>query len=385
MNKKLAVIMVVSFYLLSTYSSYSYFSASPEKFRSPIADYTAPNKEGLNKNEELDNEPKTEECPLNGRLFSKTQKDKWEKRRPLGVMIENHKEARPQSGLTSADVIYEAVAEGGITRFLTIFYCQDAAYIGPVRSARVYFIDLLSEYGANPLYVHVGGANTPGPADALGKIRKLKWSLYNDLNQFAVPFPVFWRDYERLPGRITEHTVYSTTAKLWDYAKLKRKLTEVDTEDNKWDEEFVKWKFKEGKANANSTLKKISFDFWEGKPDYSVEWEYDKISNTFKRFNGGELHQDKNNNKQIESANLIIMFAQESVADDDFEGQHMLYKIIGGGKTLIFQNGEAIEGSWEKKDAFKRTMFYNLKGEEIALVGGQIFIEVLPKNNKVAY
>lgn len=385
MNKKLAVIMAVFFYLLSTYSSYSYFSASPEKFRSPIADYTVPNKEGLNKNEELDNEPKTEECPLNGRLFSKTQKDKWEKRRPLGVMIENHKEARPQSGLTSADVIYEAVAEGGITRFLTIFYCQDAAYIGPVRSARVYFIDLLSEYGANPLYVHVGGANTPGPADALGKIRKLKWSLYNDLNQFAVPFPVFWRDYERLPERITEHTVYSTTAKLWDYAKLKRKLTEVDTEDNKWDEEFVKWKFKEGKANANSTLKKISFDFWEGKPDYSVEWEYDKISNTFKRFNGGELHQDKNNNKQIESTNLIIIFAQESVADDDFEGQHMLYKIIGKGQALIFQNGEAIEGSWEKKDAFERTMFYNSKGEEIALVGGQIFIEVLPKNNKVAY
>lgn len=385
MNKKLAIIIAVFFYLSSAYSSYSYFSSSQEKFRSPVAPYTAPNKGSLGNNEELDNEPKTEECPLNGKLFSKTQKSKWEKRRPLGVMIENHKDARPQSGLTSADVIYEAVAEGGITRFLTIFYCQDASYIGPVRSARVYFIDFLSEYGSNPLYAHVGGANTPGPADALGKIRKIKWNFYNDLNQFAIPFPYYWRDYERLPGRITEHTVYSTTAKLWDYAKVKRKLTDVDAKNNKWDEEFIKWKFKEGKLNANSTLKKISFDFWEGKPEYSIEWEYDKINNAFKRFSGGEPHKDKNNNKQIEAVNLIIIFTQESSADDGYEGKHMLYKTIGKGQALIFQNGEAIEGSWKKKDAFERTIFYNQKSEEIALVGGQVFIEVLPKNNKVAY
>ena len=68
--------------------------------------------------------PKTQECPLNGVKYSKQQEAWWQKHRPLGVMIENHQEARPQSGIASADVIYEAVAEGGITRFMALFYCN---------------------------------------------------------------------------------------------------------------------------------------------------------------------------------------------------------------------------------------------------------------------
>ena len=92
-----------------------------------------------------DSLPKTEKCPLTNQLFSKQQREWWEKHRPLGVMIENHEEARPQSGLSSADIVYEAVAEGGITRFLAVFYCQDAGVVGPVRSARTYFIDFISE------------------------------------------------------------------------------------------------------------------------------------------------------------------------------------------------------------------------------------------------
>ncbi|GIW64151.1 MAG: hypothetical protein KatS3mg092_0084 [Patescibacteria group bacterium] len=103
-------------------------------------------KNGSNSEENLNNEPKTEECPINGAFYSKSQRQKWEARRPLGVMIENHVEARPQSGLSSADVVFEVVAEGGITRFLSVFYCQDAPYIGPIRSARIYFIKLFTRF-----------------------------------------------------------------------------------------------------------------------------------------------------------------------------------------------------------------------------------------------
>ena len=87
--------------------------------------------------------PRTEACPLNGKLYTKQEKDTWSKNRPIAVMIENHVEARPQSGLSSADVVYEAVAEGGITRFMGIFYCGIAlntTNFAPVRSARVYFL-----------------------------------------------------------------------------------------------------------------------------------------------------------------------------------------------------------------------------------------------------
>ena len=114
--------------------------------------------------------PKTEACPLNGELYTAEEKAIWSGRRPLAVVIENHADSRPQSGLGMADVVYEAVAEGGITRFMAIFYCAAAASntnydVGPVRSARTYFLDLASEYADYPLYAHVGGANCSAPKD----------------------------------------------------------------------------------------------------------------------------------------------------------------------------------------------------------------------------
>lgn len=378
----LAISIII--YFLSAYFSYSFFTnAKSGGFKSPVSFYKPPQNGSVDN--VLDNEPKTEECPLNGILLTKKQKELWESRRPLGVMIENHQEARPQSGLSSADIVYEVVAEGGITRFLAIFYCKDASYIGPIRSARVYFIDLLSEYGDYPLYAHVGGANTEGPANALGKIAKLKWSLYNDLNQFAVPFPYYWRDYERLQGRITEHTVYSTTQKLWQYASQKRHVTEVDEEGKRWDEDFDQWQFKDASPAKEPTISKISFDFWDNKPDYSIVWEYDKVGNVFKRTNGGTPHLDRNSNSQITTSNIVIVFARESSADDGYPGGHMLYKLDGEGEALVFQDGVVIKGKWEKENAFSRMKFYEVSGQEISFSRGQIFIEVVPKGNKVTY
>ena len=87
---------------------------------------------------------KDKPCPLNGALYTKSRQEKWQERRPLSVMIENHLDSRPSLGLSRADVIYEAVAEGGITRFLALYLCQDAGDIAPVRSARTYFLDWVS-------------------------------------------------------------------------------------------------------------------------------------------------------------------------------------------------------------------------------------------------
>src|SRR3989304_4541683 len=98
--------------------------------------------------------PKTQECPINGAMYTKPENDVWETRRPIAMMIENHIDARPESGLSKADVVYEAVAEGGITRFTSVFYCGVAAQnvkAAPIRSARVYFINMAAGYGTNPI------------------------------------------------------------------------------------------------------------------------------------------------------------------------------------------------------------------------------------------
>jgi hypothetical protein len=333
------------------------------------------------------NAPKTEACPLSGQLFAKAERQIWEGRRPLTVMIENHEESRPQSGLSKADIVYEAVAEGGITRFLAVFYCGAAeeVTIGPVRSARTYFMDFASEYSDYPLYAHVGGANKPGPADALGQIGEYGWlTKGNDLNQFSLGFPVFWRDYERIGHPVaTEHTMYSTTEKLWEVAQ-KRGLTNIDDEGNKWDVAFDQWEFKEeAKLDKRGDLSNIEFSFWKNNPQYVVRWEYQKDSNNYLRFNGGQAHKDLNDDSQLQAKTVIIQFMKEKGPIDELK--HILYTTVGNGQALIFQDGQVIEGSWVKDDRQSRTKFTDSSDKEISLNRGPIWIEIIPVGSEVKY
>lgn len=338
--------------------------------------------------EEDPNEPKTEECPLDGGMHTKKAKEAWEKRRPLAVMVENHTEARPQSGLGSADIVYEAVAEGGITRFMAVFYCNlSDIQVGPVRSARTYFLDWQGEYDS--LYAHVGGANTPGPADALSQIIKYK---VKDLNQFSIGFPVFWRDYQRLGHPVaTEHTMYSTTQKLWEIG-AKRGWTNVDEDGKEWKAGFTPWKFKDDKQSFGADAPKagvvtnISVTFWGNQGSYDVNWVYDSTTNSYKRKNGGADHTDLNSKKQIEARNVIIQFERESRANDGYEGNlHLLYGTSGSGKALIFQDGNVIDGKWNKASRLARTKYTDSKGKEIELNRGAIWIQTVPEGSKVSY
>lgn len=331
-------------------------------------------------------EAKTEECPLNGVMRTKTEKDWWSQHRPLGVMIENHADARPQSGVSRADIVYEAVAEGGITRFLTVFYCQDAPFVGPVRSARTYFLDLLSPYADYPLYAHVGGANVAGPADALGQIDEYGWNQFNDLNQFSVGFPVFWRDYERIGHAVaTEHTMYSSTTKLWNYVSKERDLTNVGKKGVSWDVNFAPFIFKDDATSKGSISP--SYYFWSGmfKNDYSVKWKFDPTNDIYLRFNGAAPHTDLNNNKQLTAKNVVVLFMTEERANDGYEGNvHLLYGTTGTGKMVLFQDGKKINGEWSKKDRTSQFKFIDDSGNPIKFNRGVIWFSILPVGVVVA-
>lgn len=332
--------------------------------------------------------PKTEECFLNGEMRTVAEQKIWEKRRPLTVMIENHQESRPQSGLSFADVVYEAVAEGGITRFLAVFYCRAAAgevTIGPVRSARTYFLDFVSEYGDYPLYAHVGGANLPGPANALGQIGDYGWlKKKNDLNQFAIGFPYFWRDYERIGHPVaTEHTMYSTTDKLWEVAS-KRGLAAKDGQGNAWDKNFSKWRFKDDLGlDKRGTTSRVGFDFWSGDQEYAVSWQYDRENNYYLRFNGDQPHKDLDNDFQLTAKTVIVQFVVEKGPIDNLK--HMLYTTIGTGKALIFQDGQAIQANWAKVKRQSRTIFTGSGGKEVQFNRGPIWIEIVPAGREVKF
>ncbi len=347
--------------------------------------------------------PKTEVCPLNGKLYTKTEKQIWSQRRPLFVMIENHVEARPQSGLNSADIVYEAVAEGGITRFGAVYYCDIAArdtILGPVRSARTYFINWASEYNY-PLYVHVGGANC-SPADpnnpaatcksdkrvqALEQLEKYGWggSKGNDLNQFSIGFPTFWRDYERLGHTVaTEHTMYTSTEKIYQYAKTKRGWTNLSPKGKEWSTSFKPWPFKDdAPGNKRGQINKISFEFWSGYKDFDTVWKYDSNRNSYLRFQGGKPHQDRDTGQQISAKVVIIQFLKEEGPVDSLH--HMFYHNLGQGKALVFQDGKVVKAHWSKPNRESRTVFTDSQGKEIKFNRGKIFIEGVPAGNQIDY
>lgn len=400
--KKLTLVAGLGLYLVTTgiaYAGFSYFlnpsvdTIDPALLETPAEEQRA----------RVDlSAPKTAECPLNGKMYTEAEKDIWSVRRPLGIMIENHTEARPQSGLSKADIIYEAVAEGGITRFMGIYLCGTSAedvQVGPVRSARTYFLDWISEYGISPLYAHVGGANCNpatgsgcaggAKADALGQIRRYGWQAYNDINQFSVGFPTFWRDYDRLGRTVaTEHTMYSTTDKLWEVA-AERGLTYKDENGQVWDETYVPWKFTDGKEKpAGEDAVSPSYLFWDNQfaDDFKVDWEYDPANNQYLRSTGGQPHTDLNYETQLTAKNIVVALMAESKANDGYEKNlHLLYKNTGTGTAYIFKDGRAIEGKWSKKDRVDRTIFTDATGEEITFNPGLIWISILPTGNEVEY
>ncbi len=331
--------------------------------------------------------PRTEACPLNGKLYTKQERDVWEKRRPLAVMIENHAEARPQSGLSYADVVYEAVAEGGITRFMGVFYCGIAAQsvnLAPVRSARTYFLPWVLEYDA--AYNHVGGAGVCSDptvderAKALCQIDQYK---IKDMDQFGISFPTCFRNPDRLDHPVaTEHTMICVTDKLLKIA-AERGWTNVDAKGVPWDKNFTSWKFKdEAKAADRGTAFNASWTAWKGYADYSVKWVYDRPTNSYKRFNAGVPHMDLESKEQLTAKNIVIVFAKETGPVD--EHGHLLYANVGSGDGFLYQDGKTIKITWQKADKNARMKFFD-NGKEISFNRGAIWIEMLPTGTPISY
>ena len=338
----------------------------------------------------------TAECPLNGLRYPPAYRTAWEGRRPLGIMIENHPAARPQYGLASADVVYEAVAEGGITRFLAVFYCDratEAVRAGPVRSARTYFLDWISEYGRYPLYAHVGaaycdrrtgiGCRNGARADALGQIRSYGWAGYNDLDEFQIGAPVYWRDLSRNVS--LEHTMFTDTQRLWRVA-AQRDLTAVDSEGRGWIQQFRAWQFADAaqRPPAGATHTEVRIVFWSSVSGFEVQWRYDPTTGLYRRVMGGLPHVDPGTGQQITAATILVQFQEESPADDGYPGNvRLLYGTLGTGQAKIIQNGQVIEGAWRKTDRWSRTLFRDRYGREVRLQPGKIWVETVPPYGSV--
>lgn len=287
---------------------------------------------------------------------------------PLGVMIENELSARPfQTGLSEADIVYEAPTEGGITRFLALFPPRNyPEKMGPIRSARTYFLDWMHEYkGA---YVHVGGN-----PNALARLRKEK---IFDADQFTYNK---YFERENVGKTALEHTMFTSGEKM---EKLIEEKGWNKMENRKWKSENSngngKWKM----GNLDKKAMEISIDF--GAPSYRIEYRFDAASGKYHRFQAKKPHIDYGNNKQL-AAKTIIIQRVVSWPNGDAEGSISM-KTIGEGNATVFQNGRAIDAKWKKKSLEERTEFFDKKTEQkIIFDEGPVWFEILPQYNSLTY
>lgn len=303
--------------------------------------------------------------------------------------------ARPQAGLTDAGVVFEAIAEAGITRFAAIYQDPSSAIIGPVRSLRIYYLQWDTPFDCT--IVHAGGSGDALTAVANG---------YKNLDE---NYSYMYRG--TYGGRLWNN-LFTTSAELkqfttdhnYDRSEVKgfSRLTPVESEAERADKS-VKEKLDITKATAEDTsaisvpVPSIALRLG-GWADFNVNYTYDAESNTYLRsYANGSTHQvykcgsenlgEKNPEDvctltDVTPSVVVAMMVQESKASDNY---HEDITAIGSGKAYIFQNGIAIEGNWTKSSTADQIKFTNSEGQEIKLAPGQTFVTTVPNYGSVEY
>jgi len=282
---------------------------------------------------------------------------------PYAIMIENLYSVRPQSGLQSAAIVYESLVEGGATRFMAIFDpSSEVEEIMPVRSARPYYLEWSSEYGA--AYAHAGGS-----PKALTIIRENE--DITDLEALGSASRFFWRD----TSKGAPHNLVTSSEKM-NFALRDNELSELKTD-------YQSWQFKDEAALAARTeAKQLKFNFSYGST-YEVKFDYNIEKNIYYRVNANEAHHDKNTGQQIGVKNVVVQIVPEPVLDG---GKGRLEINVGGtGKAWVLLDGKIIEGSWSKESRIGRTLFYDVDGVEVEFNRGNTWIHILPEIQEVYY
>ena len=276
-------------------------------------------------------------------------------KRPIAVIVENAPAARPQSGLSKADIVYEILAEGGITRFLAIFNSEPAENVGPVRSARPYFILKAAENDA--IFVHSGGS-----VEAFTYLEMLAVDHIDEMKNFQP----FWRTQDRHPP----HNLYTSVASLRQEAQRLgyNKPTRVGG--------FLVGDL--GNPGGDSAPRlEISYT-----ADYKVEFVYLPDKNVYRRLINGAPHVDAAGGQAIQCSTIIIQVTEHQVKDE--EGR-LEIRFVGEGTGWVFRDGKVAPIRWEKSDLRDKTRFYLADGEELKVNPGKVWIEVVDTHTKVVF
>ncbi|MTI70891.1 MAG: DUF3048 domain-containing protein [Firmicutes bacterium] len=286
------------------------------------------------------------QSPLSG-LYDTKEKIN---RRIVAIMFDNQKYARWQSGLSKAEIVYEMLVEGNITRYMGLFLKNDPELIGPVRSARPYFITALLQY--DPLYVRCGGS-----PQAKKDVNGLKIA---DVDGLAAPGYLFQRYNET--GKKIPHNLYTGMSKIRKYQRARNYREESSFDGFKFNSEDNDIKG----VNAETILIKYS-------SRNTTKYVYDAEKKKYKRFKDGKEHIDEYDKEQLYAKNIIIQKAKTKIIDSI---GRLDIELIGKGKAIYITNGKATEITWKKENRNSRTIYYNKDGSQLKLNPGITWIQV---------
>ncbi|MFA9397274.1 MAG: DUF3048 domain-containing protein [Clostridiaceae bacterium] len=268
------------------------------------------------------------------------------------TIVENSYDARPQSGVIYADVVYETLAEGGIPRFMLLFQKNDTDIIGPVRSARPYFDVLSKEY--NLAFAHCGGSDEA--------IEKINNEGLMSLNEFAYT-NTYWRDNTRY----APHNLYTSSTNVRDLIKEKNYSTQSNI---KFDFDTEYWN-DASFAPATDVDIKLSSTY-----DTNYQWNNGK----YEKYMDGEIAKDRETKNTFTTTNIIIQITD--ISSIDTYG-HLFIEQIGKGNGYFISNGKMVPITWSKSTETSQTMIYDLGGNEVPFNTGNTWWEIVDNSAEI--
>ncbi|HEY3334330.1 MAG TPA: DUF3048 domain-containing protein [Candidatus Limnocylindrales bacterium] len=294
-------------------------------------------------------------APLTGRLVTPAVAA----RHVIAVMIDDQSDARPQSGLTSASVVWQAPAEGGIPRYMALFQEGNPKAVGPVRSSRYYFIAWASEWRS--VYVHVGGS--PQALAFLHSSQGRGGAVF-DADGYRYEGHYLWRIHTKFPP----HNLYTDARNLRTMAKV------VKANAMKYK---PAWRFGPDALPADRPKGgTIVVPYLYN----TITYRYDRTTNTYLRSVTGEARQtDQANEKRVAPRNVVIMIVSFAPLNDGSKKHRLEAQLTGTGTAWIATNGKTVKGTWRKKSLTAPTRFYGPDGKPVTMTVGQTFIQVIPR------
>lgn len=287
---------------------------------------------------------------------------------PVAIMVDNHPDARDQYGLNDASVVYETLAEGGFTRYLALYQNATSEVIGPVRSARDYFLPFAAEWNAE--IAHAGGS-----PQALADIQTHNLKNIEEISFIGPDY--FWRSARRR----APHNLYTHAEHMAD-ARERLEYEDAINFDN-----WTPWQFVPtgafAQTNSAATVTEQIDVEWSFRTSADVSFVYDPVARSYERMLGGEEHLDALTDETITVSTVVLMHVpQERVLDS---AGRLALEVTGEGDVDIFSEGVHIAGTWHKESYDTRTLFETNKDEPIIFTPGLVWILIVPDQTEVSF